>query len=366
MIPSNRSRQLFSFLLPIGLLIVLLSAGYWNAKTDALTDSPTNDAFFIRTEPKHKGAHLFGRTETIDFEALRNMNIEWITLVSWGYQEDCSDPVIIHHHGDSLMLRERNAHWHNRIQLIREEGFKVFVKPHIWITQPKDGKWRSDIFPTNEENWLLWKDSYREFILRYAKIAEEAGAEMFCIGAEFTKLTAAKPDYWKKLIKEVRNVYSGQITYAANWYQEYEKIQFWKDLDYIGIQAYFPLTKKKSPTVAQVSKGWRNYIPTLKKLHKKNDRRILFTEMGYKSIAESAIRPWDWMEKTDENNMSYSPETQANCYHAFFNSIWENDWFGGVHIWQLRSGHTNRADRNDLNFTPQGKPAAEVIAQGFE
>ncbi len=362
---SNTDRQLFSSILPVGVLIVMLSAGFLNVQnstfgsTDAVGGSN-------RSEQKQKGAHVFGRTEIADFDQLHNSNIEWITLVAWGYQDNCSDPIIRHHNGDSTMIRDMNSNWLNRIQLIRKEGFKVFVKPHVWISQPKEGKWRSDIFPTSDENWKLWKDSYQNYILRYAKIAEEAGAEMFSIGAEFTRLTAAKPDYWQELIQEVRSVYSGKITYAANWYKEYEKVNFWGDLDYIGIQAYFPLTKKKYPSVSQLSKGWNKYVPTMKKLHKKYKRQILFTEMGYKSIAESAIKPWEWVEKTDKKYMSYSPETQANCYKAFFNSIWNEDWFAGVHIWQMRSDYVKREERKDLDFTPQGKPAEGILKKGFE
>ena len=132
------------------------------------------------------------------------------------------------------------------------------IKPHIWILQPSEGMWRADIYPNNEADWETWQASYRDFILRYARVAERAQAEMFCIGTEFSRLTTEKPEFWNDLIQSVREVYAGEITYAANWYEEFEKIPFWDDLDYIGIQAYFPLTKKQNREKSLVFRGRGN------------------------------------------------------------------------------------------------------------
>jgi len=232
-------------------------------------------------------------------------------------------------------------------------------------TNPSEGKWRSDIYPKNDKEWNTWKDSYRDFILRYAKIAESANAEMFCLGAELTQLTKEKEDYWKALIREVRTIYSGELTYAANWYKEYEDIKFWGELDYIGVQGYFPLVKSENPSIDKISKGWKKYSAKLESLHEKFNRQIIFTEMGYKSTACSAIRPWEWLENKDRSDVQYSDTTQANCYSAFFKSIWPKPWFSGVHIWQMRADYQVRTDRKNMDFFPQGKLAEEIISKGY-
>ena len=41
-------------------------------------------------------------------------------------------------------------------------------------------------------------------------------------------------DGWRKLIKEVREVYTGLVTAAANPSEEYSKA-YWDDLDFIGV-----------------------------------------------------------------------------------------------------------------------------------
>lgn len=316
---------------------------------------------------KQKGAHVFGSIKNTDFQFLIRNNIEWVTLVPWASQADFDSPIV-RHFRDSLNISKRDSALLQRFKLVHDAGFKVFVKPHIWIHAPTEGKWRSDIYPNSEENWKLWKKSYREFIIRYANLAQQANAEMYCIGTELTRLSIEKPLFWDSLITEVRAVYKGKITYAANWYEEYEKIPFWDDLDYIGIQAYFPLVDNKSPDVQQISNGWTKYLSTMEAIHKKYNKRILFTELGYKSTADSAAKPWEWVDNPKSHNKSLSYETQVNCYQAFFDTVWEKDWFAGVHLWQFRADYAsdNHSASYDLDFSPLGKPAEGIIGKNFE
>ena len=318
-------------------------------------------------DTKQRGTHVFGVRDSSNFEFLKQNNIEWITMVSWGFQENHNSPKVNHQNGDSLSMAKHDSSWVNRLDQIHSAGFKTFFKPHVWIDKPVDGKWRSDIFPTSDENWELWKESYRNFILRYAHVAERANVDMFCLGTEFTKLTLEKPAYWKDLITEVRRVYSGQLTYAANWYSEFENLSFWKDLDFIGIQAYFPLVENKYPSAGEISEGWKEHLPSIEFVSKKNDRKVIFTEMGYKSTADGAIKPWEWIEYGTDQKRAISHETQANCYQAFFNTVWPKDWFKGVHLWQMRTDELN-SERgvNQLDFTPRGKPAEKIIGDGFK
>jgi len=314
---------------------------------------------------KQKGAHIFGRLDSTNIQPFLQNNIEWITLVPFADQKDFDSPTLRYFRGDSIQQGRRDSMWSSQIAVAHAADLKVFLKPHIWLHAPTDGKWRSDIFPTNEANWEAWQKSYREFILHYATLAAQHEVELFCIGTELTRISLEKPDFWRSLIQEVRGIYGGQLTYAANWYAEYENLDFWEDLDYIGIQAYFPLVKTEKPTVEQVSAGWADYLPAIEAMSKQHKRRVLFTEMGYKSTADSAIEPWKWIEYGSQENSPISYATQANCYAAFFNTIWQKEWFAGVHIWQMRCDSRGEG-RDSLDFTPSGKPAELVIAKGFE
>lgn len=315
---------------------------------------------------KQGGVHVFGRVDSANLARLHQDNVSWVTLVPWGFQEDIDSPEVEHHDGDSLNIMYHDSSWTSQIQEFRTAGFKVFYKPHLWLGSPPEGMWRSDVYPANEADWATWSATYRNFILRYAKVAERGQAEMFCVGTEFSRLSVEKPDFWREIIREVRAVYSGKLTYAANWYNEYEQVPFWEELDYIGIQAYFPLTEHKNPSVAQVVAGWGEHLPVIQSVSERYDRPVLFTEMGYKSTTDSAIEPWKWVDYSGEQRHDYSLVTQANCYQAFFDTVWTQDWLAGVHLWQFRGDFKDRDGEVDVDFNPQGKPAEGVIRKGFE
>lgn len=314
---------------------------------------------------KQKGTHVFGRIDSTNIQAYKENNIEWLALVPWGFQDDYQSAQVNYHHRRRNDIKKRDSSWISRINLAQDSGYKVFLKPHIWIQDNTSGMWRSDIAHPNAEDWEVWKNSYQEFILHYAKLAEKAEAELFCIGIEFTQLSLNYPDFWRSLIKEIRTVYSGEITYAANWYEEYDKISFWDELDYIGIQAYFPLTENDSPSVNQISKGWKKHISKIEAVSKKYKKKVLFTELGYKSTKDSAKEPWKWVDYSEDSKLTLCHKTQANCYQAFFDSVWHKEWMAGLFIWQMRGDHSPERAQKSTDFTPQFKPAEKIIKQGY-
>ena len=170
-------------------------------------------------------------------------------------------------------------------------------------------------------------------ILHYAELAEETGMESLCIGTELYATTTSQPDRWRALIKEIRKVYSGQLTYAANWYKEFEEITFWDDLDFIGIQAYFPLSKDDLPSKTELMSSWKGHNKSLKAVADKFNKKIVFTEIGYKNTACAAKEPWTWPQQVDEN-IQVADEMQEICYQALFESTWNEPWFDGMFIWK--------------------------------
>jgi hypothetical protein len=164
---------------------------------------------------------------------------------------------------------------------------------------------------------------------------------------------------WPLLIKKIRNIYKGKLTYAANFSGEFEEVPFWNELDYIGVQAYFPLTSSREPSLEELEQGWNEPMARIEKVFKKFRKPILFTELGYKSTPDAAIEPWRWPERQEEVSM----ETQANCYRAFFHKVWPQEWIVGVYFWKWYPHPPKRPTEGD--FTPQGKPAEEVLKNWF-
>ena len=117
--------------------------------------------------------------------------------------------------------------------------------------------------------------------------------------------------------------------------------------------------------MTEIVEGWRPHVSNIENLQTKISIPVLFTEMGYKSTEDTAIEPWRWGGSFSNLYKKVSTETQANCYEAFFKTVWDKEWFAGVHIWQWRSNHERSGGKNHRGFTPQRKPSENVIARGF-
>ena len=187
-------------------------------------------------------------------------------------------------------LFEKNGHFDRAAQRIKNSGLKYFVKPHLayWGSFA----WRGDIDFANEKQKSLFFENYQTFILAVAGHAQRVNAPLLSIGIEYKKLSNDKR--WLRIIKAVRKVYSGKLTYSANW-DEFESVPFWHELDLIGIQAYFPLAENAEnvPTSTQIRASWSDIESRLRAISKRNqNKKVLFTEIGYDRTTMAALEPW--------------------------------------------------------------------------
>lgn len=106
--------------------------------------------------------------------------------------------------------------------------------------------------------------------------------------------------HWIDLIEKVRRVYSGKLSYAAN-FDNYQDVDFWEHLDFVGINAYFPLRKpaKEIPaidTMFNEFKGsWQGIFDEIQVFQKEKNiegKPVLFTELGYTNTANSTLESW--------------------------------------------------------------------------
>jgi len=139
-----------------------------------------------------------------------------------------------------------------------ERGMAAMVIPHIayWGTK---FSWRGEINFATPEEWDRFFTDYETWIVQMATLAQAEHAEIFCVGLEFT-YPQKYDERWRKIIAAVRAVYHGKVTYGANW-NEYADVKFWNALDYIGVLAYFPLTKTTDPSAAEISTAWEGFRP---------------------------------------------------------------------------------------------------------
>jgi len=331
----------------------------WDTSVTNQSDRATN---LYEADKKHRGMSVFGwsKDNTVAIEGLIAANIEWVAVIPFMYQKDEKTKLVKTPENLNRYSR-RDSSYIQAINDLHKKGLHVQLKPHLWMN---DG-WRSNISLDTKAEWDAWFESYRINILRYAKIAEETKTELLCVGTELKTSIKKQPEEWEKLISEIREIYSGELTYAANWYDEYEHVTFWNKLDYIGIQAYFPLTTTKNPNLARIEKGWEKSMKALKTIHEKYAKPILFTEVGYKSEAKATIKPWEWSPFLSSLTKKKSDRTQQLAYEALFKQTWNQPWFAGVYIWQWDTRTTKESAKTNLDFSPRFKPAENVMAKWF-
>ena len=172
-----------------------------------------------------------------------NVGANYAAVMPFGFIRDLDSPELIFN-TDRQWYGERREGAKQYIEKLHQNGVSVMVKPQIWIF---DGQFTGNMKMPSEEDWKKLEASYEAFILLYAEMAEETQSDIFCIGTELKTFVNERPEFWNDLIKKVREVYTGKITYAANW-DEYAKTPFWSELDFIGVNAYFPLCERENPT----------------------------------------------------------------------------------------------------------------------
>jgi hypothetical protein len=287
---------------------------------------------------------------------VKELNANWIAVTPYAFSKSGFPEVTFNY--DRQWWGERMDGCAETINFAHSLGLKVMLKPHVWV---RGEGWAGDFDLKSEEEWQRWEKSYSLYILSNAKLADSLNVELLCIGTEYRKAAIKRPLFWKDLIVKVRDIYSGDITYAANW-DNYENITFWGDLDYIGIDAYFPLTSIHTPDVETLNREWIQHKLKIADISKKFDKPILFTEFGYQSVDFTADGHW----KYDQDTLLVNMQAQNNAYKAIFSSFWSEEWFSGGFLWKWHSAHDQSGGVTCKRFTPQNKPSQALIKSWFD
>jgi hypothetical protein len=285
---------------------------------------------------------------------LTETNTEWVSICfAWAQSNTTSHDIRVDPNRtattDSIQHAITEAH---------SLGFKVMLKPMLDTlekekTQGYPTVWRGEIQPSDE-----WFASYSKFINFFAEFAEENGVELFSVGCEF-KATTPEKEQWERVISGVRERYSGPITYAADW-TNYQDIEWWDSVDYVGIDAYFPLSLFKSdPTLKELKNAWSNYADEMETWLSAVNKPVIFTEIGYRSGDGTSIAPSNYW-----TDMTVDLQEQWDCYEAAFQTLWNRSWFYGFYWWTWIHDPT-KGGPNDSSHTPQNKPAQDVVTHWY-
>jgi hypothetical protein len=225
-------------------------------------------------------------------------------------------------------------------------GLEVCVKLHVDVDT---GDWRGSIRPADPSAWF---SSYASFVDRWAEFAGRVGAAQLVVGTELAG-TIEHEGRWRALLESVRSRYGGEIVYAASW-DEAWKVPFWDAVDRVGVDFYAPVAGRRDAGRVEILAGWQPWMERLVLLHRQTGKRLLLTEIGYRSIDGAGMHPYDFGAGAVAD-----PAEQADLYWAALEAVGDKEWIEGVYWWNwLASG---RGGIENLDYTPMGKPAEEEL-----
>lgn len=311
-------------------------------------------------EPKMNGISFVASPNQIDethIEPVVRVNANWAAVMPFGFVKNLKEPTVVFNI-ERQWWGERADGAKRTIELLNQRGIKVMLKPQIWVWR---GEFTGNISMDSEEDWKTLQNSYEAFIMLYAELAEELKVPVLCVGTELHSFVQKRPKYWNQLIQKIKEVYKGKLTYAENW-DQFAKVPFWDQLDYIGIDAYFPVSESKTPTVEELRKGWQVHKKKIGNVQAEVKKPVLFTEYGYRSVYYTGKEPWD--SNRIQGNIDL--QGQNNALTALYEEFWKEPWFAGGFLWKWYHNHEKVGGEENNRFTIQNKPSEKLIQELYK
>ena len=231
------------------------------------------------------------------------------------------------------------------IKYMHDKGLNVFLKPTVNCL---DGTWRAHInfFDKDvpcEPKWSNWFKSYTDYQSHFAKLASKAECEMFLPGCEMVNSDRREAE-WRKLIDDLRQCYSGLISYNCDKYQE-SNVTWWDCVDYISSSGYYPIDK------------WDEQLDRIEQVVKKYNKPFFFAECGCMSTEGSSFLPNDWGLPGDINL-----KEQADWYEVMFKACEKRDFVLGHVLWSWTGKlYSEEEAKKEKYYDIYLKPSMDVV-----
>jgi len=195
---------------------------------------------------------------------IRALGSNWVTLTpTWSYTD--AYPLVL------APVPGRDSFWNDTYRMVtqaRALNMNVAIFPTPRFATTADGFWASA--PKNADWWQTWFDHYRAFVINYADLATQSGAQTLILGGDWLSpaLPAGKlPDgtssgvpadaetRWRSIITDVRSHFRGKILWALPYEQEYvdTPLGFLNDIDGIYLLWSVKLSDSSNPSKAEMT-----------------------------------------------------------------------------------------------------------------
>jgi hypothetical protein len=288
----------------------------------------------------------------------RRLGATWVSLTPFGRVADLA-PTGVSWTFEQPYETNRKAVL-RAIGQAHREGLRVFLVPHLWV---ESGGWRGEINPGDDAAWERWATSYGAFLRGWAEVAREGKVDMLAVGVELRSwVTTTHAPSFVALVREVRKIYGGPLTYAANW-DDAEQTVIWGELDFLGVNAFFPLASETGAGPEKLLAGGREVAKRLGALSAEWNKPVVLTEFGYTTRPDPAVRPWEWPDSM--TNVVVDEEAQAEAYAALLAPLIDEKWLAGAFVWRLYADPDDVSQEAEWGFSPRGKLAELVLRDAY-
>jgi hypothetical protein len=356
-VPDKRRLKIILCLLTaiafVGVIVAIgMSAPHSKPENQNLPPPPLNLQYPLTGLPKIRGFSiqlddtdgLANYKQAID--DLSKAGCGWINFVINARQHDIKAESIAMNWQDS----PRPADIKEILLYAHQKGIQTMLMPIVLLDVATGDEWRGKI---NPRNWDQWWDSYMAYITMTARWAQECHVGIFAVGSELLS-TEPMMSHWERVLHEVRAIYSGKLTYSANW-DHYNYVRFWQDLDFIGMNSYYDLSDIPNPPVGDIINTWQPIQRDIFAFARKQDKPVLLTEIGWDNLQNTLKAPWDYV-----GTGTIDPNVQLLAYQAFV-QVWRNqppNLFAGAMIWEWEPG-SKPTDYG--SYSLQGEPALPLV-----
>ncbi len=302
-------------------------------------DRQSQDGFNVIVTSGHPFGSLTARRSLAQ---ARRLGAGTVAIVPFLWQPSPSSAAI--GRGSDMTNDELRA----AIREARAQGFRVMVKPHVWVPQ----SWAGAVAPGSDAAWRAWFENYQAALLTIARIAAEEKADALSIGTEL-KETSQRPE-WISIIGALRAVFPRQLTYVAHNVEEAEAVPFWPLLDAIGVTLY-PVLGDDRDRVGRLAIMTAT-ASKLDALAERAGKPIIVGEIGLRSAEHAASKPW---ESAEERPAEADGRLQAEVL-ADWIKVLRRPSIRGVLVWRWFTD-PQAGGPNDTDFTVQNKPAEGVL-----
>jgi hypothetical protein len=264
------------------------------------------------------------------------------------------------------------------------QGFTVGLFPQIGPFHTIESWWGSG--RRTEVWWNAFFDSYSEFILSYAKTAQNSSAEFLILGGK-ALLPAFKNgqfpdgsesdvpiqfnDTWLTLIDEIREIYQGDLVWATNAHFEIDPLpDFIYDFDGIYICVDSPLALGENPSFEDIQSGFTDIIDSqIYEVYRSTYQPIMIA-LAYPAVEIAASGCAMLGESCYNDGLFFYTEVapfvvnfeeQSLIYNAIMPILASRAWITDIAI----RGYDPVVVIHDGTSSINGKPAMDVIRYWF-